>query len=96
MDLPMRLTGALESLETALDRLERAAQRRLEAAGASDAELVRLRRDTASLRVAQEHDAVSVRMLLGANDEVGARLSRVADALRDTAGRGPPSDDPSG
>lgn len=96
MDLPTRLTGALESLATALDRLERAAHRRSEAGGASDAELVRLRREVAGLRLAQEHDDIRVRTLLGANDEVGARLSGVAEALRGTAGRGPPSDDPPG
>lgn len=100
MQLPQRLTTAIETVTAAVERLE--------AAAASHAhggiEQADLRQEIASLRArrvdedqARQADAARMEALMSASRQVGARLDGIAAslrALREGGGKAPPPDEP--
>ncbi len=89
MDLPGRLTSALQALAAAVEHLEAATARRASRDPASEpgATVAELRDQHATLVAARAADGDRMAALLRVNDRVGLRLERVATALRAIAER---------
>ena len=101
MELSRRLATALATVSTAVDRLEKAAERR----SLADAEVSNLRNELAvmqedRMRLAGElgRSLAHARALLGANGEVSERLDRVSDTVHRLVEQLPAGspDDPAG
>lgn len=91
MELPRRLTTALNTLTAAIDLLEAAAERRAKAdVDQADVhqELASLRAQDAEQAAERQADASRLQALMTANSQVGARLDGIAAALRALAGDG--------